>query len=243
MSLTKEALSYLMEEQSKPTFAEVNGQTYSDKRMHRIIHNPKADPIEMNTLSSLIDYIKAGIDVIKFPAVIHIQSPTRVELYTTLDDERIRERMVVVKARVPEFRFNNYTEHEAFLIAVQSKFLDTEDKKLILQFAGTVENGTVEQYGDDGVTQKATVKTGIASKSDAIVPNPVKLKAFRTFIEVDQPETEYVFRMRDDRHTCSGIECALFEADGGAWEIKAMESIKEYLQKELEENEGFTVIS
>lgn len=61
------------------------------------------------------------------------------------------------------------------------------DRDLILKFAGTVENGTIAQYGDDGVTQKATVKTGIASKGDAIVPNPVRLRPYRTFIEVEQP--------------------------------------------------------
>lgn len=48
-----------------------------------------------------------------------------------------------------------------------------------VKFAGTVESGTLAEYGDDGVTQKATVKTGIASKGDAIVPNPVKLKGTR----------------------------------------------------------------
>jgi hypothetical protein len=29
--------------------------------------------------------------------------------------------------------------------------------------------------------------------------------------------------------------CALFEADGGAWKIKAMKRIKEYLEEELRE--------
>lgn len=239
MSLTRDALSYLMEEQAAPTFKEVNGQIYSDKSMRRIIHNPKAQPIEMSTLSSFVDYVKGNIDKMAEKMVVHVKSATRVEMYSQLDEERVREYMVTVRAKIPEFRFNDYTEHEAFLIAVQSKFLDTEDKKLILQFAGTVDTGTVEQYGDDGVTQKATIKTGIASKSDAIVPNPVKLKAYRTFIEVEQPVTEYIFRMRDNR--C--VECALFEADGGRWEIEAMVSIKEYLVKELEGIEGFTVIS
>ena len=115
------------------------------------------------------------------------------------------------------------------------------DRALLLKFAGTVESGTLAEYGDDGVTQKATVKTGIASKGDAIVPNPVKLKPYRTFLEVDQPASEFVFRMKQDKY--DGVLCALFEADGGAWKMEATERIKKYLESELKEYDNFTVIS
>ena len=40
-----------------------------------------------------------------------------------------------------------------------------------------------------------------------------------------------------------GIECAIFEADGGAWKNVAMKSIKEYLQFELVHLQQFIVIS
>ena len=123
---------------------------------------------------------------------------------------------------------------------MQSKFVDNEDRKLLLKFAGTVQDGTVTEYGDDGVSQKATVKTWLSSKSDAIVPNPVILKPFRTFLEVDQPESAFIFRMKNGNY---GVQCALFEADGGAWKIEAMKNIKEYLQEELKEVEDLVVIS
>lgn len=99
----------------------------------------------------------------------------------------------------------------------------------------------MQQYGDDGVTQKATIKTGIASKGDAIIPNPVALKPYRTFTEVDQPESAFVFRMREGR--AGGIECAIYEADGGAWEREAMESIKAYLKDALADVQGYIIIS
>ncbi len=105
-----------------------------------------------------------------------------------------------------------------------------------------MENGTLSNYGDDGVTQKATVSKGIASKEQCIVPNPVHLQPFRTFVEVDQPESAFVFRMRDDGR--DGVQCAIFEADGGAWKNEAMENIRAYLQDELAEfGDMFMVIS
>ena len=123
---------------------------------------------------------------------------------------------------------------------MQSKFLQTGDRELVLKFAGTVENGTVAQYSDDGVTQKATIKTGIASKGAAIVPNPVRLAPYRTFLEVDQPESLFIFRMKE---RADEINCALFEADGGAWQMEAMQNIKSYLQEELKELDQFTIIA
>ena len=240
--MIKKALEYLVE-LAKPNFETIGGYVYSDKPLERIDYNPKAEKIEMNTLSSLIDYIKANVDEMPGKMIIHVQSPTLVQMYSELDYERKREYMVEVNASVPDFRFNQFSDHEPFCINLQSKFIDDPDtdRALLLKFAGTVEAGTVAEYGDDGVTQKATVKTGIASKGEAIVPSPVTLKPFRTFVEVEQPLSNFVFRMKQDRY--DGIQCALFEADGGAWKIAAMREIKTYLKEQLEGMEGFIVIS
>lgn len=218
-------------------------QTYSDKPLTRLTtHIPMASTIEMGTLSSFVDYIKAHIDAMHEKMIIQVESPERVRLFSQLDVERNREYMVDVIAKVPSFRYENFIDHETFCINVQSKFIDdpATDKALLLKFAGTVEQGSVAEYGDDGVTQKATIKQGIASKADAVVPNPVKLRPFRTFIEVEQPVSEFIFRMKD----AHGISCALFEADGGAWKNAAMNNIKNYLEFELADyKEQFIVIS
>lgn len=228
---------------SAPNVQDINGDVYSDKQLHRIQHIPYAESIGMNTLSSLIEYIKSGVDAFNHKMIVHVQSPTQVALYSALDVERNRENVVVVRANVPEFNFNRFDNHESFVIGVQSKFVDDPDtdKALLLKFAGTVEAGSVAEYGDDGISQKATVKTGIASKGDAIIPSPARLKPFRTFVEVEQPVSSFIFRMKDDR--CGGVQCALFEADGGAWKISAMEEIKAYLIEALKEYENFIVIS
>lgn len=220
---------------------EINGETYSDKPLNRICFIPRASEIEMNTLSSLVDYIRAGIDDMFGKMIVHIQSPTKVELYSQLDCERKREYMAVIKAQLPGFNFNQFMDHESFCINLQSKFLDSEDRALLLKFAGTVEAGSVAEYGDDGITQKATIKTGIASKGEALVPSPVQLIPYRTFAEVEQPASSFIFRMKQDKY--DGIQCALFEADGGAWKLDAMNNIKNYLTSQLKEYGDFIVIS
>lgn len=240
MNGIKEALEYIVGLR-KPEVVEINGERYSDKELRRICHNPKAKVIGMTTLTSLVDYIKANVDCMDDKMIIHVQSPTKVALYSQLDMDRVREYLVEVDASVPEFLYGRYYDHESFLIALQSKFINNSDRELLLKFAGTVEDKSVATYGDDGVTQKATIKTGVASKTDAIVPNPVKLRPYRTFIEVEQPESAFVFRMSQDGS--GGVKCAIFEADGGAWKNTAMKNVKEYLQLELADMPQFTVIS
>ena len=197
----------------------------------------------MNTLSSLVDYIKSGVESLGGNMIIHVKSPTLVSLYSPLDCDREREYVVEVNATIPSFDFNRFVDHEAFCIGLQAKFLDdpATDKALLLKFAGTVEAGSVAEYGDDGVSQKATVKTGIASKGEAIVPSPARLKPFRTFIEVYQPMSSFIFRMKEGNG--GSIQCALFEADGGAWQISAMKNIKAYLEEALKDHPEIIIIS
>lgn len=236
--MIKEALQYIVGLKA-PEIKEIDGSTYSDKPLERISYTPYARSIEMHTLTSLVDYIEANIDTMAEKMIIHVVSPTEVQMYSSLDYDRKREYMVEVNANLPQFRFGTFIDHEEFCIALQSKFIENEDRELVLKFAGTVEDGTIAQYGDDGVSQKATVKTGLTSKSEALVPNPVNLIPYRTFLEVEQPASDFIFRMKS---SC-GVQAAIFEADGGAWQNEAMDNIKGYLEEELKGLEQFTVIS
>ena len=236
--MIKEALQYIVCLR-KPEVMEIAGQPYSDKELHRISYNPKAKPIELTTLTSLLDYIRALPNEFRGKMILHIRSPRCVQLYSELDDDRERECLVRVTANIPDFDYGRFINHEEFCIGLQSKFVNSDDRALLLQFAGTVEVGTVAQYGDDGVTQRATIKTGIASKGDAIVPSPCFLRPYRTFLEVEQPASQFVFRMRGD----NSISCALFEADGGAWQMEAMENIRKWLENILKDDPNIIIIS
>lgn len=236
--MLKEALEYIVG-MRKPFFWEdISGYTYSDKPLIRVPEALYAESIKTNTLTGLCGYIKSGADKMDARMILHVVSPTKVRLLSALNGERGRECLMEANALLPEFAFGRFLDHEEFCIALQSKFIKNDDRDLVMKFAGTVEDGTLTQYGDDGVTQKAIIKTGVASKSDAIVPNPVKLAPYRTFLEAEQPESDFIFRMRE------GVQCAIFEADGGAWKNQAMENVKAYLSEQLKAfGEQFAVIS
>lgn len=240
MDLTKDALQYIAG-LKKAEVIEVNGESYTDRGVFRVERQLRAEPITMSTLTSLLDYLKAGIDKTAGKMLVQVTSPTSVQVLSMLDADRKRECLAEVTASVPDFAYGRYMDQESFIIALQAKFLPNGDRDLLLKFAGTVKDESIAEYGDNGVTQKATIKTGISTVGDAIVPNPVTLRPFRTFVEVEQPESSFVFRMRQGDG--KGALCAVHEADGGAWKNDAMERVKNYLENGLKELPQYTVIS
>jgi hypothetical protein len=247
--MIKEAIDRILE-LSTPNLSEVCGCTYSDKKLYRIDEDIRNDDaIQMNTLKGLVDYIKNTDDfkASAKPYIVQIVSPTEVQLISSLDYDRKRETLVRVKAVVPEFEYGRFLENEKFIINVQAKFIDAEhlenDKPTILAFAGNVKAGTVAEYGDTGVGQKAAIRRGVSSLQQVEVPSPCQLIPYRTFTEVEQPMSRFIFRVKDDDRL--GVQCALFEADGGAWQNGAKENIKNYLTSELSDfdNQELIIVS
>ena len=230
----KEALQYitgLKAESMDPKVVEINGDTYCDKQLTRYHRFPFADAINISTLTALVDYIKGKPEELRASMILHLESPTTVRLYSGLIDERKREHLIRAEAIINQFSFDHAYDQERFLIELQANFLETEDLKTIMQVAGNIKSGTTANYSDDGVSQKTTVKMGV-ELNDVIVPNPVKLRPYRTFAEIEQPESSYVFRIMD---TDRGPAFKLVEADGGLWKNGTMKKIKEYLEYELAE--------
>jgi len=245
--MIKEALQYIIGLQ-QPRIEEINNQKYYfHNGIPMLVYGcRKCEPLEISTLTSLVDYIKDRMsDDFSMPGgmpkmIVHVESETEVRLVTVFNNDMERWEIAKVTARVPAISLNRFIDQESFIIQMQSMFLDTKDKAIVMQVAGNVEDRTVANYGDDGVSQKATIKTGLANVEDVIVPNPVKLKPFRTFHEVDQQEINFVFRMKNG---AGSVSCALFEADGGAWKFRAVHSIAEYLTDQLKDVANIAVLS
>ena len=73
------------------------------------------------------------------------------------------------------------------------------------------------------------MKTGISSKAVKALPNPVTLRPYRTFTEVEQPASSFIFRCRQSGD--DGVQFMLAEADGGAWRAEAMKNLKAFMEQ------------
>ncbi|WP_170140695.1 hypothetical protein [Oceanobacillus arenosus] len=184
--------------------------------------------LEINTLTGLVNYIHANLERIDCNFFLQVNDEKTVSLKGTLESDGGRENLVVANAITPSFSYGRFHDAEELIIAFQSKFTKTEDRDLLLKVIGNVKEENVRKTGDTGISQAVTIKTGIASADDVLVPNPVTLAPYRTFLEVDQPASDFIFRMKD------GPTGAIFEADGGAWRNEAIENVRDYLVAELE---------
>lgn len=223
----------LKAESMDPKVVEINGKTYCNKDLIRYDDEPMANMIQASTLTALVDYIKNCGNELRDSMIIHVKSPVEVELYSGLTKERKREHLFVSMANVPNFLYDKWYDQERFIIELQANFEVNQDLLTILKVSGNVEAKTTANYGDDGISQKTTIKQGIASKTDVIVPNPVTLIPYRTFLEVVQPSSQFVFRIRDvDGQPAFKI----VEAEGGLWKHQAISNVKRYLEENLKDD-------
>lgn len=224
--MIKDALKYIVG-LGKAAIHEENGQKYSDKDL-QLLREPIAAPFELNTLSGLVDYLKSEFDG-DDKVILHVYSPTKVTVESMLNSNKKRDYLVSAEALIPDFRFNNFYDTETFNIKLQSCFVENDDRNIMLKVVGNIQEDNVKNVSDDGVSQAVVAKIGVASLGNVEVPNPVSLAPYRTFVEVEQPTSDFIFRMQN------GPQCALFEADGGAWKLEAIDNIKRFLEISLDE--------
>ncbi len=235
----KEALNYLVNlGYEKDVLVETEKGLFSKVPLTRVNY-PRVETLEVSNLTSIIDYMRSNIDGYKERLLIQVVSPREVRLLTSLNNDDVRDEILRAVAILPDnIYYDRFIDTERFNIMLQSSFEDSDDKKLLLKFTGLIQEEAVKKTGDDGVSQAVTIKTGVATVGDAVVPNPVILAPYRTFPEIKQVESKFIFRMQE------GPNAALYEADGGAWKNEAMRRIKEYLIENLKDIEdAYEIIS
>ncbi|HEM3474040.1 hypothetical protein [Streptococcus suis] len=218
-----------------------DGTEYYDANKTRMVElDPKRYPrtLELSTLTSLVEYLKSDLNGMQDQRlIVAVEKNDEVCVWSENDEFEHRTLLVDVKARVPELTFGRFISSEQFNIMLQSNFIDDADRGALLDFASAlkIENGA--EIEDNGVSQVATVKNGVASLAKGKVPNPVDLRPYRTFNEVEQPASKFVFRI--DKNA----QMALFEADGKRWVQEAVGNIAAYLKAELADLEHITVLA
>ncbi|MGG3452281.1 hypothetical protein [Domibacillus aminovorans] len=224
--MLKEALQYIIGLKRPEIVETKDGKTYTPVSLTRLDREHDVAPIELRSLSGLVDYVQSNFDHER-KLLIHVESPRSVRVYDALNDENDRRTYVKATAMLPSIIFERYMDRENFNVQLQACFVKNEDRDSVLKLISSIVEDNSLKTEDTGITQRVTAKTGITSVGVENVPNPVTLKPFRTFVEVTQPESEFILRLKE------GPNVALFEADGAAWELNAMASIAEYLKENL----------
>lgn len=233
MDMTRDFLNGILEN-AAPNTMEYFGRTFTDKRMTALPREITAEPLETKTLSSVVDYIiseadKAVLGDRRF--VIHVTDFGRVNLYKEMNQDKERDHLILSSVENCKFPFGQFMSIEQFIINVQSLFVQDEKSAELIKFVSSVKDDTSVSQTDDGISQRVTANSGVSLSAIKTVPNPVNLSPFRTFSEIKQPKSPFVFRLKKDER--AGVTAALFEADGAAWKREAILSLKEYFETQM----------
>jgi hypothetical protein len=191
------------------------------------------EPLQTHSLQGIVDYLAHNPDALDMEKIlVHVATPTDVFVRSTLfGAHRQRGEHVHAQATLPKHRFDVWATPDIFVSYLQSCFCDGGNLLDLIKIASHITGSTEVNLKDDGVSQQATLLTGIVRKGEVDVPNPVVLFPFSTFAEVEQPARKFVFRLKSEP-----INCILMEADGGAWKLTALERIAAWLRERVPAN-------
>lgn len=203
---------------------QAGGRDFSTNQLHPV-RDPECEPITVHTLTGLVD----GLHTLakEYSPIIVVDNTGFVRVMSKLFGmNKQRECSFIAERYRVVHHFNEFISVEEFIIYLQSAFVRTEMVDNVLRIVGNLTQGSEVEHADDGVTQRVTARAGVARVEKVNLPNPLPLMPYRTFLEVDQPESMFVLRIKSGE---KGPRVAIFEADGGAWKNQAILNIKEWL--------------
>lgn len=230
--MLKEAISYLVSLGENKTIAtkEINGDTYAAEGLVRIDpHVAHPSRIGVSGLDSIVKLVRNELDMFdNLPLFIRVDGARDVKVFSSLDAEMDRDTLYEASCDVPDFR-DGFRDYEAAIIQLRSKFMPGEGVDYLLDLLSRISKESGVTTNDNGVSQTVEARQGIAMKAAVAIKPRVALRPYRTFLEVEQPESEFLLRLDGEGNV------GLFEADGGMWALTAKERIASYFEEKLAE--------
>lgn len=247
--MIKEAINRVLELAppvlTKLSMDDDEGQRIYVNRDLRSIKDPTPTKVDLHTLGGLIDWIGCeGQHVDMTKIILHVVDATTVRAIGQLQ-EKWEQRAHYLTAspllRQP-FPMDGWLEIEDFIIKMQCGFAESENKKKVLKCVSSVKGNHVVTSEDDGVSQKVAMESEARRLEEVTLDPMVALQPYRTFSEVEQPESLFLLRLQPRQEGLPRV--ALFEADGGSWKNTAIINISDFLRdNEVVKTAGVRVLA
>jgi hypothetical protein len=200
----------------------------------------------LTSLDSLCVVLKAEIarEAATPPIFVQVSEYNAVTVFGSYEADYTRKHLYNARSDNSDFNFSadilaprlkndvrQLTPEEA-IIVLQTKYVPNDDVEYVVGLLSNVSDNTEVKNLDNGLTQQVTVNQGLSLKANETVKKRVALRPFRTFMEVEQPASDYLLRL----HKSSGsgdVGVTLTPADGGAWILTAKANIAAYLRESL----------
>jgi hypothetical protein len=237
--MIKSALEWIVNSQRAPA-VDIKGRLYQTTANGGLIplYPGKVPPLVTTTIASLVLYLtdhSADISANKDLVFIVIESD-EIRLYGPVKDScghPYRELHAIVKAVdiASPLEFGCYYSLEEFNIRAQLMFEPDQptDFQRMMKITGNLKDSNVTKWNDDGITQKVTIKTGLASVDAVPITNPFHLSRTMPFAELGIYTSTYLLRLRSKGE--APPEAALFELNKRADALTMRRKIAEYIEE------------
>ena len=219
-----------IESMAKPTVHEVDGQVFSNQEMiHVADKKPMPRCIELTGLDSVCKMVRNEAEHVGLQIFIQVKDYKSVSVFTELDEDEDRLYLYNCVADTPAVTMNRFMAYENAVIELRSLYIPNNGTEYLLQLLSSISNESKVTSSDNGVTQQVEARSGIALNSMVKIEPRVTLQPFRTFVEVAQPESEFLLRINDRG------EIGFFPADGGVWKLEATRNVAAYFEDKLKD--------
>lgn len=238
--MLKEAIEKI-EDMAKPVMQVIGDATFAitaDGEAHEIrpiIDHPET--LDLTSLDALVKMIQTFDAKNLTPQRLYITIPDHltVSCFTHCsgkDDRYFRQRLYTVNATdVPGWDTKVQLPFEEAQIALRTRFQETQDTAYTLRLLSEITAGAKLTLNDNGIATTVVSQKGVALQGNETIRPIVKLRPYRTFQEVEQPESTFLIRVNER-------SISFIEADGGMWKLKARETVKAFLEDKLSAEVG-----
>lgn len=240
-SIFKDALQYTVDS-SRPLLVEKDGVKFAvfyDGTVKELVSSqrePRPDTLPLSSLDALCMMVRSeAVETLisdgGIPGgMLYITVPeaTKAVAFTNPGyDDMFRQVFYEAEAAdVPGWEPDAQFSFEEAQIALRTRFQHTDDSEYCLNLLSQITTGAKVTYTDNGVATSVVTQKGAAFQENQVIRPIVKLRPYRTFMEVEQPLGEFLIRISE-----RGIR--FIEADGGMWRLTARQTVKQYLMEQL----------
>lgn len=221
---------------AQPQRWEVEGRTFMVGQEGAEELRPETDgpvTLELHSLDALVKLIKEEYsdydEIPGLPLYVTIPSPTSVRAFTKVEWTHRCVRTYpfqAVATDVPGWNESVQMGFEEAMIALRTRFQPSSDSEYALKLLSDITTGSKVTFNDNGIATSIVTQSGIALQQNTNIRPIICLRPYRTFQEVEQPESQFLIRVSE-----RGIK--FVEADGGMWKLTARQTVKAYLEEKL----------
>ncbi len=230
--MLKEFIEHI-QKTTQPQIVTVSGRTFAvnaegeANEIRPDIDHPYA--LTLQSLDALVKLVQTEATNMEAPLYITIPNHLTVNCFGQPNPNSQHHRQFYYEAKatdVPGWGEKVEMGFEEAQIALRTRFQETNDTQYALRLLSEISTGAKITLNDNGIATTVVTKKGIDLQANEAIRPIITLKPYRTFQEIEQPESIFLIRVNTKNITFT-------EADGGMWKLKARQTVKAFLEEKL----------